>query len=290
MNTVDKKSPNYEAIKYQDIIECKHVSIETLKKDYSNIKKNINPHSFAGNKIIYHYQFKELLSTNRSKSITLESIFQNEDKKKYWINQTIKMDRRKKLDYIAPVDIFECYRRCKGSVNTFKSCSMKHIIEKFNGTSVLDPTAGWGGRLLGTASLGLPYTGIDTNINLKEGYDQMVQDLDITNTNMIFSNCLNVDFSQIDYDIVITSPPYFNLEEYNHMTPFESNEKYYTEFLIPLIKKCKMDINNNGKVCINISDYMYNDYLKFGGSPCLEFFTLKQQMGGKKNKEFVYVF
>ena len=72
MNTIDKKSPNYEAIKYQDIIECKHVSIETLKKDYSNIKKNINPHSFAGNKIIYHYQFKELLSTNRSKSITLE--------------------------------------------------------------------------------------------------------------------------------------------------------------------------------------------------------------------------
>ena len=57
-------------------------------------------------------------------------------------------------------------------------------------------------------------TGIDTNINLKPAYDKMIENY---GGNMIYDNCLNVDFSQIDYDFVLTSPPYINLEKYECM-------------------------------------------------------------------------
>tara|TARA_R110002096_G_scaffold367901_1_gene561180 strand:+ start:41 stop:1186 length:1146 start_codon:yes stop_codon:yes gene_type:complete len=297
MTKIDKSnpSPNFNDygkndITYEEILNCKSSSDEELAKDFKNCFKKINPNGFAGNKILYHYQFKELMETKRDKVLSLKEVFDSPDNKAYWIAQTIKMNRRPKLDYIEPVDIFECYRRCKGSVVSFKAMAMRSIIDKYNGTKVLDPTAGWGGRMLGSIAQGCEYTGIDTNLNLIKGYDEMIKKFGGGKATMIYDDCLKVDYSNIDYDIVITSPPYFNLEQYSHMTLFESNEKYHTEFLIPLIIKLLVDIEDLGKVCINISEYIYKDYLKYGGRPCNETFEYAQQMGGKKNKEFVYVF
>jgi hypothetical protein len=60
---------------------------------------------------------------------------------------------------------------------------------------------------------------------------------------------------------------------------FKDWEDYYINFLIPLINRLKKHIRRNGKVCINISDYMYNDYLKYGGVEATEIIPLKQQTG-----------
>ena len=43
---------------------------------------------------------------------------------------------------------------------------------------MLDPTAGWGGRMLGAWALGIDYTGVDTNTNMKIAYDNMMDMLD----------------------------------------------------------------------------------------------------------------
>jgi hypothetical protein len=66
---------------------------------------------------------------------------------------------------------------------------------------------------------------------------------------------------------VLTSPPYINLEVYEHMTPFQSDTKFYKEFLIPLLTKCLKHIKNNGYVCFNISPKMYADLLRHGFRP-----------------------
>ena len=263
-----------------------------VDKEFKKLKKldnNKNTRSFCGNKIIYNYVFENMLNTKRDTKnyFTLKEIFEDEDKKKYWINQTIKMNRRKKLEYIEPVDIYECHRLCKGSINTFKSGTVRYLIKKFNGKSLLDFTAGWGGRLLGSRSMGIEYTGIDTNINLKEPYKKMCKKF---GGKMIFKSCLDVDFSKINYDFVLTSPPYINIEKYENMKLFDSKELYYKEFLIPMINKSLKHIKNNGTVCINISNYMYDDYIKYGGKKCYEKIDLLQQLGGKSNKEIVYCF
>jgi hypothetical protein len=114
---------------------------------------------------------------------------------------------------------------------------------------------------------------------------------------MIWQSCLDVDFSVIEYDFVLTSPPYVNLEIYEHMTPWESDELFYRGFFIPLWQKCVDHIKPGGHVAFNISPKMYEDALKFGLTPCHEEEDLKQQMGqrslslktGKKKQDKIYV-
>ena len=289
---ISKTNPNYDMITYNDILNCKNLTDIQISNEYNKLQKlnyEENSRSFCGNKIIYNYVFENMLNTKRNVKnyLILKEIFENQELKEKWINQTIKMNRRKKLTYIEPVDIYECYRRCKGSVNTFKAGSVKYLINKFNATKMLDFTAGWGGRLLGARSMNIDYIGIDTNINLKPSYDKMTNRF---GGKMIWDSCLNVDFSKLDYDFVLTSPPYINLEQYENMKQFENNECFYVKFLIPMIEKSLKYIKNNGSVCINISNYMYDDYIKFGGKPCIDKIDLLQQLGGKPNKEIIYVF
>lgn len=289
---ISKTNPNYSSITYDDIKVHKKLNDKQLDNEFKKLKKfntDKNTRSFVGNKIIYHYFLENMINTKRDVKNykTLKEIFEDDFEKKKFIDLTIKLNRRKKLDYIEPVDIYEAHRLCKGSINTFKSSTVNFLINKFHGTKMLDFSAGWGGRLLGAWSAGCEYTGIDTNINLKEGYDQIIQK---TDSKMIWKSCLDVDLSKIDFDFVLTSPPYINLEIYENMTLFESKENYYKNFLITMINRCLKNIKNNGKVCINISNYMYDDYLKYGGKPCIEKIDLLQQLGGKPNKEIVYVF
>jgi len=288
--SIQKINPNYDSITYDDILNCKNLHVEEIIKEFKKLVKldcSKNVRSYCCNKIIYHYQLKNMLKTKRDKNgfKLLEDIFNDEDLKKKLIDKTIKMNRRK-YSYILPVDIYEAYRR-NGSILCFKAPTTKHLCLKYNATSMLDFTAGWGGRLLGARSLNIDYIGIDTNINLKEGYDKMIEKFGGT---MIWDSCLNVDFSKLNYDFVLTSPPYVNLEIYENMTLFESKEKYYKMFLIPMIEKSLKYIKNNGKVCINISKDMYNDYIKYGGTRCIEKVELLKQKDSQTNSEYIYVF
>lgn len=288
-----KANPDYRKINYECIEYCKNQSDPTvLYKDWISLCKNTNGKGFAGNKIIYHFMLGEMLKTRRDKKNykTLREIFNDEEDKKKLIDLTIKVNRRKKLDYIEPVDVYEAHRLCYGSINTFKATQVRKIIDLCGGTHMLDPTAGWGGRMLGAVSKGLTYTGIDTNPNLIFRYNDMMTIGNIRDkADLISDDCFNVDFEKIDYDLVLTSPPYFNLEKYSGFREFDNEKSYYVDWLIPLIKRLRKHIKRNGKVCINISDYMYKKYIDYGGDSCNSSVDLNQQMGGKKNKEMIYI-
>jgi hypothetical protein len=293
-HTINKQTPDYDIMKYEDVMNCKKSDFGTLLKDWKNLVENQNGKGFSGNKIIYHFMLNEMLKTRRDKKNykTIEEMFSNEDDKKKLIDLSIKLNRRKKLDYIEPVDIYEAHRLCYGSINTFKATQVRQIIDEYGGTHLLDPTAGWGGRMLGALSKNIHYTGIDTNENLEFGYSEMMNFIPPTargDARLILDDCFNVDFEAIDYDLVLTSPPYFNLEKYSHFKEFDSEASYYKDWLIPLIDRLRKHIKRNGKVCINISDYMFRNYIKYGGENCKATMDLNQQMGGKKNKEMIYI-
>lgn len=290
---INKKNPNYDLINYNDILDCKKRTEEQIDKEFSRLKKlpcKNNSRAHVGNRIVYHYNFKHLLETrrnNRKDFLLLREIFENAEKKKWWIDYTIKLNCNDKNDYITPSDIYECYRKCMGGIVCFRAITTKYLCNRFNATKVLDFTAGWGGRLLGVRSLDLEYTGIDTNTNLKEGYDKMIKKF---GGKMIWNNCLNVDLSKIDYDFVITSPPFVNLEIYENMDIFKSEKEYYAEFLNVMILRCLKHIKNNGSVCINMSKNMYDKHLEYKGIEAIETIDLLKDIGGKENKELIYVF
>ena len=198
----------------------------------------------------------------------------------------IKNANKLKRSGTFPNRIFEA-NRLNGAVVFFKPTTAMYVYKKYGAKKVLDPTAGWGGRLLGAWALGIDYTGIDTNTDLIPAYQGILEALTDTagKQQMIFQSCLDADFSTIEYDFVLTSPPYINLETYQNMTPFESNKAFYKQFLIPLIDKCLKYIKPGGRVCFNISPKMYADLIKHGYKVCDEEENLLQQKRFAKDKQ-----
>lgn len=281
---------------WEEIECCKDISLDEIKKDYKKLndfEAVNNPRKFCGNKILYNYQFRNLINCRRENQQLLKERYDNEEERKKLWDETIYRNRRDKCPYPSPTDIYECHRINKGSIVCFKASTSKYIYKLFNASSVLDPTAGWGGRMLGASSFGIKYTGIDTNIKLKEGYDKMINDLQLKDCKMIWDSCMNVDFSKINYDLVLTSPPYINMELYENMKPFDDNRKlFYIDFLIPLLDKCFTHLSDGGHMCINISPKMFKELIKYGYRMPDSQIDLRQQLGKQyktKSQDFIYV-
>jgi 16S rRNA G966 N2-methylase RsmD len=281
--------PNMDIPKWQNVIDEVKDNNNTPTGLYKKLQKydaTENKRSFAGNKIIYRYFTECLMKTRYKGGKTQQEVFEK-DPKKVW-ERVCKMDRRKGFPP-SPTDILELNR----TITFFKPTIAKHLCVKFNATSVLDPCAGWGGRMLGSVSTGAKYTGYDTNKELEEPYNNMIKDLKLKNAKMIYNSCLeDVNFGGLKYDLVLTSPPYENLEIYEGMKPFENDDVFYDDFLIPMIDKCRKWINPQGKVCINISPKMYEKLtIKYMYPEAPDKINFLQQMGQKsgKKEDFIYI-
>ena len=294
-----------DSVTIKDIENHKAISTRELQKDLENLRRfdaTENKNNFYGNPFLYHFQFKNLLNCRREKGKTIYDIWNDPEEQKKLIENTRKRNRGGRT---AAGNVYECFRINLGSIVMFKSTTAKYLYKKYGASHVLDPTAGWGGRMLGAWALDIDYTGIDTNLELQPAYDGMIdflnkeQELDTelfeTQTSqlkMIFKSCLDVDFSQIPYDMVLTSPPYINLEIYEHMEPWQSDELFYNNFFLPLFEKCLKHIKIGGNVCFNISPKMYEDALKHGLPECDSEEDLLQQLGqqkGKKKQDKIYI-
>lgn len=294
------------SVTIQDIENHKLISTKELMKDLDNLQSfeaDTNANCFYGNRFLYHFQFKNLLKCKREDSkLTIYDIYNNPVKWNKLLQDTLKRDRG---GATAAGNVYECFRINLGSVVMFKSTTAKYIYKKYKAKSVLDPTAGWGGRLLGAWALGIDYTGIDTNTEMIPSYTQMIEflqehtgfdnslfEVSKPKFKMIYESCLDVDFKKIKYDFVLTSPPYVNLEIYEHMGLWEKDSDFYTNFFIPLYEKCRKHIKKKGHVCFNISPKMYDEAVKYGLELCDIEEDLLQQMGqqkGKKKQDKIYI-
>jgi hypothetical protein len=285
----------------EDIISCKDIPFEKVLKDYANLVKfsaDTNPKKFCGNKVLYYYQFRNLLKCVRDgkSAKTIWQIYEDPVLiQKLW-DDAIKRNCRDTCPYPSPCDLYESQRINTGAIVFFKSSTAKFIYKKFQSQSVLDFTAGWGGRMLGAMSLGIKYTGIDTNLKLKEGYDKMMDELPVANKEdyrMIWDSCLDVDYEIIDYDLILTSPPYVNMELYEGMPPFESDDAFYNEFLIPAMNSAFAGMKEGGKMCINISPKMFRTLTEIYGYRLPDSqIDLRQQMGKNfavKSQDYIYI-
>jgi len=272
-----------ESVTYAEVIAHKQISAADIQKDLTALKKykaDYNSRSFAGNPTLYHFQLDNLCRTRVKNKKTLFEIMDDADDKAALINKAEKLGRTG-----TPANrLFEAYR-FNGAVVFFKATTAMYIYKKYGAKKVLDPTAGWGGRLLGAWALDIDYTGFDTNQALIPAYDGLINSLSGGNLKMNFTDSLTADFSKVDYDFVLTSPPYVNLEIYQGMTPYASNNAFYEQFLILLLNKCLEHIKPGGRVAFNISPKMYDDLLKFGYRAADEQEDLLQQKRLSKNKQ-----
>lgn len=283
--SIKKVNLDLSSVTMEDIENHKKITDKELERDLNNLlsySADTNKNSFYGNPTLYHYQLANLLRCRRGTAKTIYELWEDKEEREKLISQTLKKNRSGKT---AAGNVWECFRINKGSVVMFKATTAKYLYKKFGATSVLDPTAGWGGRMLGAWALGIDYLGFDTNINMKPAYDAMEQKINSikpANVKMVYESCLDQDFSSLDYDFVLTSPPYINLEMYEHMDAWDGPESFYRDFFLPLWEEC-YDNLSSGHVCFNISPKMYDEAIQFGLSPAHAEEDLKQQLGQQKN-------
>ena len=165
--------------------------------------------------------------------------------------------------------MFDCLRLGRYMASQFKPSCVKAVYDFFDAKNVLDLSAGWGDRLVGFhASNAESYIGIDPNSKLHEPYKQISSFCDTGKpTRFICSPAEDVDYTNLKYDFVFTSPPYFNTEKYSEEKTqswkrYPNIYSWLNLFLFPTLKKC-WDNLEDGRIAINITDVLDGkDYLE----------------------------
>jgi len=167
------------------------------------------------------------------------------------------------------------YFCCGLTKNTmYRPQMMKLACIKYKPERVLDPCAGWGGRMLGTVSHGAHYTAFEPNTTTYNNLNKIVDFLGIRDkVTLICDDARNMSQYNIPkVDLVLTSPPYFDLEVYAHEdTQSIKNMPAYQDwadgFLREIIKLGLDHLNEDGVSCWNVGKVknrdMNDDVLKY---------------------------
>jgi len=142
--------------------------------------------------------------------------------------------------------------------------------------TLFDPCIGWGGRMLGTVAQGWNYTGCDPNTTTFHNVN-LILDFITQHQPAVFKfpvvKLHNIPAEQYRFDladpvdVVLTSPPYFNLEVYDH-APNQCYNQWNTytawraEWLFPLIERCLHLLKPTGLSAWNVMNFGKNDIVK----------------------------
>ena len=146
-----------------------------------------------------------------------------------------------------------------GSVTKYRAGVSKNIVDRYDATSVLDPCIGWGGRMIGTLATGATYTGCEPDPNTFKGLQGILNDCNQTADirNEPAENVLKTLPSE-SFDMVLTSPPYYNLELYtagDQSVKNQSWDEWVSGWLKPLIIESLRCLKHHGKSCWSVKDF-----------------------------------
>ena len=294
----DKKDPYFPYL-------SKKITDEKLKELVNKIiKDDINVSETSG-------EFKYVFSINSDETGDISRVIQEEEILKtklmlgnkqlfsFWdVWKDPSKGPRLKKDVLNSKDPYEEIWKLTKKYSykiatTFMPLYAKAIYKHFNASKVLDPCAGWGDRLIGAAASKCvkTYIGFDPNIRLRNGYAQEMKlfghDLaSLNDKEMVFNNSFKIysepfevgaktylkNFSNY-FDLVFTSPPFFNYEVYTNSNPQYIN--WYDEFYKPLMLESYRCVKPGGHVCIHISDTSAGKIKNFLEKEVSEFCDLK---------------
>ena len=280
--------------------KLKNISEEEAVKDYEHLRqidlKKVSNETRIGNKFVDYFTFPQRLETVSKKGMNYFDFLQDtEYHKKEYIKRLL--DYQKGDD--KQVALYRVFKLHCGSIGLFKPLNAMEVFHRFKPRSVLDFCMGWGSELVGAAALDVPnFIGIDLNKQLKEPCLRMAKLLKQQGTKtkikLMFKDALRFDYSKLDYDMVLTSPPYYNVELYNG-SELRTEEEWEQEFYIPLFTNTYKYLKKGGHYALNVPPKIYE-------SVCLDLFgpakikiPLKKKAHPKNNltkkgyNEFIYV-
>jgi len=250
-----------------------------------------------GNNVVNYFTLEERLETVGNKGVSFYDVWKNRGKisKQYPYVKKVLAYYEKNYNTYPEIKVWKrIYDLYYGSITIFRPLQAMEVFCRFKPTSVLDFTMGWGGRLVGACALDIEhYIGIDNNMNLKKPYEKMVKLLEPiskTKIQLLFEDALKIDYSKLKYDMVLTSPPYYNTEIYGNSAIIEKN-KWNTEFYAPLFFETYKYLQSGGHYCLNISKEIYETIGKKVLGSCKIKIPMKKfkRTTGNQNDEYIYV-
>lgn len=165
------------------------------------------------------------------------------------------------------------YEYGAGQCNPFSPALALRMYLGYNRTRdpvrVIDPSAGWGDRMIAAIAAGdfvAEYHGYDPNEDLREPYAALMNQLDHTKKCRFFCEPFEkADVKRNYYDLGVTSPPYFDLEDYSEAKTqsISGDRKNYPrwlkEFYEPYLNNLVAAIKPGGKIIIYVSDFTTPD-------------------------------
>ena len=253
------------------------ISDKDVEEDYKNLVEiGCEYHkalSQIGNKVVNKYTSAERMNTYGVKGINFYDAWFNRTslKKEKYVKKFIDFYKRTNRSYPEIKVMFRLSNLYYSAVSIFKPLIAMDVYCRYQPKCVLDFTMGWGGRLVGACALNIPkYIGVDYNKNLKAPYGKLSRFLkknSTTDIQLFFQDALSVDYSKFDYDLVLTSPPYYNIETYGGNKQ-QSKDDWDANIYVPIFQKTYQHLKRGGHYCLNIPVEVYeNVALKVLGKP-----------------------
>ena len=147
-------------------------------------------------------------------------------------------------------------------INEFPPHVAQAAYIKYNAKTILDPCAGWGGRMIGAASVGATYHGFEPATKTYNGLCRLGEFLKTFNNGFRFTveRLPFEDAGELgDYDFAFTSPPYYDTEIYSHEATnscnrYETFNSWCEMFYIPMVQK---SLNAAPALVLNLGQRQY---------------------------------
>ena len=301
-------SDNYTDLEKETISKSiKNISLETVDREMDkliqiapNIESffNLTPRSLVGNNIVDYFTFTQRLKTKGKYDINFYEFIVNLDefkKKKFIQNmltyyRDVKNKNNTKSEYTV---LKEVYNICISAINIIRPLVYMEIYSKYKPKCVLDFCAGWGGAAVAAAALKLDkYIGIEINHSLEEPYGKLMTYLGTkshTIIEMIFEDALKIDYNNLVYDLVFTSPPYYFIQKYENNPKYASKKEMDELFYVPIFTKTYNGLQKGGHYIINVCKEVYDNVLVKLFGDAHEIYQYKKSKRQNDYNEIVYV-
>lgn len=239
----------------------------TISNEYTRLSNitEYKSNTRLGNIIVDYFTLHERLHTKCKVGISFIEFWRDFDfySQKPYVKKMLDYYEREGKYRGEPERIaLSVFRLYFGSIQIFRPIVAMEIYSRFpDHKHVLDPTMGWGGRLVGGALRALDsYTGIDSNRNLQKPYSDMtafLQERSTIKINTHFCDAVYFDYSTVFYNMVFTSPPYETKEIYRDMS---IPNNWYFDFYEPLFRNTWEYLQPGGVYILNIPESIYERY------------------------------
>jgi hypothetical protein len=168
--------------------------------------------------------------------------------------------------YITPASlrdaIYETIPETKIFNPTWAIALLKLVMgNELSGKKWLDISAGWGDRLIAAMALDMDYVGFDPNIELKPGHTEMIKRFGNPNKHhIIYEPFEKAIIPEGPYDVILTSPPYFTIEEYapeqegQSIVSYPNFNQWMVKFLFTSLNKSWNNLKEGGYLILHLGD------------------------------------